>query len=63
MDTKTLSSAIRQLTSAHDPRVSSQSIGSVGIAVLASVGIFFLFLDFVPTNGCFWKKKKKVRIT
>lgn len=63
MDTKTLSSAIRQLTSAHDPRVSSQNIGSVGIAVLASVGIFFLFLDFVPTHGCFWKKKKKVRIT
>lgn len=61
VDTKSLSSSIRQLTSAHDPRVSSKNIGSFGIAVLVSIGVFLLILDFVPTKGCcIWKKKLNV---
>lgn len=57
VDAKSLTSAIRLLTSAYDPRTSSQSIGSVGIAVLVSIGCFLLVLDCVPTNGCVGKKK------
>ncbi|XP_062576352.1 uncharacterized protein LOC134238247 [Saccostrea cucullata] len=60
VDTKTLSSAIRQLTSAYDSRVSSKSIGSVGVAVLVSVMVFLLFLDLVPVNfGCALMKTGK----
>lgn len=62
VDAKSLTSAIRLLTSAYDPRASSQNIGSVGIAVLVSIGCFLLVLDCVPTNGCILGKKKTFNV-
>ncbi|ESO87430.1 hypothetical protein LOTGIDRAFT_166578 [Lottia gigantea] len=63
VDKKTLSSTTRKLTSAKDPRKSSRTIGTIGIALLITVGAFIVSLDLPNIIDLAVSLKRKIKIS